>query len=459
MRTAQIAEVALNVTGIINLIMHVVLRSNADRLAIRSVETPWTDKRTMRVFGPSDLNVRQHISYPVLWQPSDEDCNSSTARSDKASQSSPTDSHYDAYSPSGPLQHVVFPSPEVSSGTSVTPPLKTSPIRRVTQNSARYKVFPNPQSAIAHMSTSTTFSDVNDRTSLPLPPAPLFASKHDRNVSSQSSETVQIGLRLSYMNHALDPIEVSPPSIIGLPIPLQTAGDRDANIAAPPRVLSASGSSEALRDFTILPARSYSEDHEPAQARNVMPNPAERYPASALPISQADMPPLYTSNALRAVPRVVDLSSSAAADPEAQDLSRQHQKPESAFPRLPVKRPPPAFSPQPANRPQVRINTQIATEAHSIPKSPSPTSSKRAGLPTRPKPAPSWRPQNWNTPKNMTPVSTKTTFNSGEEKAFPGQKTLPAIPMTVHHDPRMPDSNNPSTAGKPQVIFRPPGWI
>lgn len=215
MRTAQIAEVALNLTGIVNLFMHILLRSNADRLAIRSVETPWTDKRTMRVFGPSDLNIREHISYPVLWQEGDTDHNSFVAKSEKISQKSPTSIEYDAYNSSGPLQHVVFPSPTSKASRPLTPPLRASPVRRATQNSASYKVFPNPQVAVAHMSSSTTFSDLNDGSDQPLPPAPLFAAKHNRGASSQSSATVQIGLRLSYMNHALDPIEASPPPSSG----------------------------------------------------------------------------------------------------------------------------------------------------------------------------------------------------------------------------------------------------
>ncbi|KAL8829746.1 MAG: hypothetical protein Q9191_001839 [Dirinaria sp. TL-2023a] len=459
MRTAQIAEVALNVTGIINLIMHVVLRSNADRLAIRSIETPWTDKRTMRVFGPSDLNIRQHISYPVLWQSDDED-HKSSINSEKATQVSPTDSNYDAYSASGPLHHIVFPSPEVKPGPSLATPLKTSQTRRVTQNSASYRVFPDPQhAAIAHMSTSTTFSDVDDHTSLPLPPAPLFATKHDRNISSQSGETVQIGLRLSYMNHALDPIEASPPSIIGLPPPFQTEGDQDRNIAPPDAMLRASASDKSRRDFSILPAQNHGKAHESVKAHVLMPLPGEHYPRQAISTSQADMPPLYTSSNLQGVPGMMDHSFPTTADPEKRGLSRQNPKAHPNFSILPVKRPSPAFSPQPPNRPQVRISTQVAAETEAMPKSSSPTSSKPSGLPTRQKPAPSWRPQNWNPPKNSTPVSPKTKFNSDEGQELTRQKQLPAIPVVVQHDPRMLASNNPFTGSKPQVIFRPPGWV
>lgn len=46
-RTAQTAEVALNISEILNLMMHVFLRSNAARLAIRADETSWSDERAL----------------------------------------------------------------------------------------------------------------------------------------------------------------------------------------------------------------------------------------------------------------------------------------------------------------------------------------------------------------------------------------------------------------------------
>ena len=464
MTTAQIAEVAINLTGIVNLIMHILLRSNADRLAIRSIETPWTDKRTMRVFGPSDLNIREHISYPVLWQEGDQDHRSSIAKPENASQRSPTDSDCEAYSSSGPLQHVVFPSPESKSMKALTPPSKTKPVRQFTESSASYRIFPNPHSAIAHMSSSTTFSDLTDRVSLPLPPKPLFAAKHDRNISSQSGETVQIGLRLSYMNHALDPIEASP-SIIGLPLPSQGAEDSNRNIETGSDMHRASTPSETLTDFTILPMHSSSQIPESVEAHNNIPS-ADRAPPPIGPVQQPEMLTPHILKAARVGPKFTEAPSKLRGSMKQRSPAQDHGL-RPALPIQPATQPPSAILSQRIIRPQVRIDTRVDSDNRATRHQPianqatarssSLTSSEPSSLRTGPKPAPSWRPQNWNRTKSNAPISPKT--KTDENRMLSGQKMLPVIPTRAQYDPRTPEFINPFIVAKPQVILRPPGWI
>ena len=62
---------------------------------------------------------------------------------------------------------------------------------------------PPPRFSLANRSSaSTVFSQGDSDVDVP---RPLFAYSHARSLSQQSSATVQIGLRLSYLNHALDP--------------------------------------------------------------------------------------------------------------------------------------------------------------------------------------------------------------------------------------------------------------
>jgi len=235
--------------------MHVFLRSNADRLAIRAVETPWSDKRAIRVLGPSNLNFRENINYPVFWQDDDYALSPSFAKSEETSQPPASDSDWDSHSASGPLQHVVLPSPKGQAKRPLTPLLRMEPLRRFNRNNPSYGLFPTPVSAAAHMSSSTTFANINDDIDLPLLPAPVFLRNHDRSESAGSSVTVQIGLRLSYRNFAVEPIKISPPSIDGLPMAPRTTCFTNLEDWSEPTLTPSSASNETSKDFESLSAQ------------------------------------------------------------------------------------------------------------------------------------------------------------------------------------------------------------
>ena len=449
--SAQVAEIALNISGIINLIMHIFLRSNADRLAIRGAATPWTEKRTMRVFGPSDLNMREHISYPVLWQTGEQNHNSFDGNSEKGSVNS-TKTADDNFGPQTPLQHAVFPSPDPNHP--FTPPLKMSPVHRVTRNNSAYSVFPTlASSQQAHLSTSTTFSHYTDEHEIPLPPPPLFAVHHERNDSTQtrqSSATVQIGLRLSYMNHALDPLEASPPAI--LPLSLKpTESTPEALRIKRPGLRRVSASSDTVNYHTLSPVHVYQE----AQAKM----PSSKMPqtmTTPVRLSQkADpQPPLSQAEISEPVPALVleTLTSQAFQRPQKQ-----------------------AKVPIASNMPQFTINTtrQLAKNAAAVttprtahaPTLPLPNALSSSGLPKARKPAPSWRPQNWGPSKDNGLATVYPGPKTGQDeshsrKGSGSDKGLPKVPESAQLDESpLGRTSNPWNLSKVQVIQRPPGWV
>ena len=198
------------------------LRSNADRSAIRAMATPWSKKRRLRIFGPSDLDMKMHISSPILFRKSfnekaDEDYQL-TAQSGRSPDVSPTVSPKRSNSSRTRLQYLDFttesPVPRINL---ITQPIRLVSSQPTTQNRSNYSIYPTSASAIVRTSSSTTMSQ---GTELPIQPPPPLSRARERGFSEQSSATVQIGLRLSYLHRALNPIEREPASP-SLHLPLQ----------------------------------------------------------------------------------------------------------------------------------------------------------------------------------------------------------------------------------------------
>ena len=407
---AQIAEIALNLSGILNFTLHIFLRSNADRLAIRGAETPWSGKRTMRVFGPSDLNIQEHISSPVLCQSKDHHRNSFIEEKlEKSPTDSTANSHYDNYSSHSPLQHAVFPSPTEKGP--VTPPAKFSLGRQ--RNNSSYSIFPTTGSAHQlHMSTSTTFSNIEEACEMPLPPPPLFAPKHGRNDSGQSrqsSATVQIGLRLSSMDNASLPLE--PLSPTSLQKPPQLTGSSFNPRPTRQKLRRASASSDAVNDHAALVSQTFKE-------AELQPNisSSHQYVAAEFSIPRYEIAP-----------------------PDMEKLSG------TTF-QLPLKQ---ATYPTLNTRPQIAVNTQDLQQ-------------RAVGLPNGPKAAPSWRPQHWKerSSPNVSPIEQVKVAKKFSRKGSGGSnKDLPMVPESAQLDVSPLSTVNPWNTTKPQVIQRPPGWV
>jgi hypothetical protein len=67
---SNLAEYILVMSGAFVAILHLFMRANAARMAIKSSETPWHKKRYFRFFGPSDLEIINispplHLIYPT----------------------------------------------------------------------------------------------------------------------------------------------------------------------------------------------------------------------------------------------------------------------------------------------------------------------------------------------------------------------------------------------------------
>ncbi|MCJ1312054.1 hypothetical protein MMC25_005728 [Agyrium rufum] len=208
LRTPHMASIVLNLGGILNGLLYLFLRSNAERFAIRSKDTPWTTERAIRLFGPNDLTTGMQISSPVLF------------KRDASSERRYLSLNQDQIVPIPllslptirvPRSSILQPRPAFQQAP--PPPHPTSaPLRnnslRPPVTKSRYSLFPTRGSERRpQLSWSTTRSSRSSQT-IQLPD-PLFARGHRRDDSAQTTETVQIGLRLS---HAMPELPERTPS-------------------------------------------------------------------------------------------------------------------------------------------------------------------------------------------------------------------------------------------------------
>ncbi|KAL8933326.1 MAG: hypothetical protein Q9211_005841 [Gyalolechia sp. 1 TL-2023] len=254
---SQIAEVALNLLGIVHLVLHVFLRANADRTAIRPLESTRTKRRGRRLLGPSDLERTMHITSPVLLGKDEErrfdDDNHKLmhdlgrfSRGAKYTSSPTVEPHtrfsqFMAQKEVEKLQHVEPTTPPAQMRLSPLPPRKGS----------NYSLFPTFRSAMLRNSMSTTFSQDNEEV-VP-PPQTKLPRSHKREFSEQSSATVQIGCRLSNLHGAPHYGHWSP-TASSFRLPLYGPGK--AIVESPP-TSPLSGWSKVLRgasqDMVVLP--------------------------------------------------------------------------------------------------------------------------------------------------------------------------------------------------------------
>lgn len=202
--TSEVAEVALNVLGIIHLVLHVFLRSNAERTAIQPMESTWAKKQRLRLFGPSDLEMTMHITSPVLLEK--EEGGQFNDENHKLMNDLRRFSRAAKYV-SSPTVGTDVPYAEVINGKRAEKSRCVEPIRSPPQallsacpprKTYNYSIFPTFRSAMLRNSMSTTFSQDNEEALQP--PKTILFSSHKREFSEQSSATVQIGCRLSNLN-------------------------------------------------------------------------------------------------------------------------------------------------------------------------------------------------------------------------------------------------------------------
>ncbi|CAO1604230.1 hypothetical protein XANCAGTX0491_007794 [Xanthoria calcicola] len=255
LRTAWVVEVSLNLFGLLSFVLHMSLRSNADRMAIQPLEGTRQDKKRLRLFGPSDLEMTMHITSPALLkQPegryTDDNCRLMTGTQ---TECPPAVSEMERNnSPNADFMNEIVA--EYSRPVRSPSHVHLSPC--ASRIGSNYSMFPTFRSAMLRASMSTAFSEDEDANSLLLP-QPLAPSHHKREISEQTSATVPIGFRLSSISDGQRSTPLSP-TASSCCLPLQ--GGPDRFIESPPvsPLSSCPGSARiASQHMEILPLQPY----------------------------------------------------------------------------------------------------------------------------------------------------------------------------------------------------------
>lgn len=183
--SSKVASVALNIFGLINLFLHLLLRSNSDNMALRPIQTPWVQRKEWRFFGASDLEVGQHIESPTV-----PERNGSLRRLVYEKEGSPFSpkSERTMQSKSAADARKSLPLAPLASQATIAPSFRHS------RKKSAYSLFPVEGAELKRVASSI-YADIN--TNNLMPPRPALFRNHKRDSSDLSSATVQIGLRLS----------------------------------------------------------------------------------------------------------------------------------------------------------------------------------------------------------------------------------------------------------------------
>lgn len=200
---SKLAEVALNIGGIISGFVRIIIGTNAEWTIIPQSKKPWFKKRPRTIFASSDLDIYDHMTSPIS------QCDETDNIVSKDPEKSGT-VLFKERPPHGKTPNqlkIVTSIPNIPETTTVTPPPRILLTPSASPQRSNYSIFPLRGAAIARESGSTTFSMGYDDVE---PPRPLFASNHKRILSNQTSATVEIGYRLSHADPTLHPDLVSP---------------------------------------------------------------------------------------------------------------------------------------------------------------------------------------------------------------------------------------------------------
>lgn len=247
-RVSKVAEVALNITGIVPAILRVLLRSNANWTMIQAAEN-YGRKKSQSKARVTDLDIYDHITSPVSVHTWD----TQTLLNDREKKA------VKSFEPATPAAVVGPQSSQMKqanglqspppSAVPITPPTQIEPMQHENPNRTNYSIFPTHASQMVRQSVSTTFSQGDDDIE---PPRPLFACSHKRDYSDQSSATVQIGMRLSNLPHSSGLVES--PTGPSMPRFLNSVDSPYGSPQVAERVFLLPESPKSpLNDITILP--------------------------------------------------------------------------------------------------------------------------------------------------------------------------------------------------------------
>ncbi|KAF2002474.1 hypothetical protein P154DRAFT_139511 [Amniculicola lignicola CBS 123094] len=389
--TSRIAEISLFTSGAVIAFFHLFLRANASRMVIQPVggassATPKPKRPRIRFFGPSDLEM--NISGPLALQggrrPDSRmgliDVGPEKNRYDFDPEYFMRSSHR-PLSPGSMQSQALIDASKWPLPPDDEVPQENPGLHKRTKSS--YSLFPTRAEDIprlpatvysppkaARKSTASTLAgrrqsrrgsdaksvtDITEYFSFLSKPLPLFAGKHGRNQSTDSSATVQIGLRFS----------VAPATLAAAKC---TAANREKSPDAPVlRRDNSDSSSESLG----LPIQSPSVHSTPSEEPN-----AFSFPEPPRSMSPAKMSPGKTP----AFPVITPQNSSTY-------LQDQREKILPPTPRTALPSPLPSFQPQiPRSAPfsGLRMNpvSPIPGTPTSPPRSASTTRSPTALSPT-----------------------------------------------------------------------------
>ena len=225
--TSRVAEISLFSSGLIITFFHLFLRTNATRMVIRPIEeikAPRKQQRPrIRFFGPSDLEMT--ISGPLALQ-GGRRLSSSQGLIDVGPEKNRSDFDAEYFlrperaitpisaKPQSPIDPTKWPlPPDVADVEAQTPGHE--------RGKRSYSLFPtraeevprlpatvyNPNAAkgdarvsklaLRRFTRRSSITNVSEAFDFLTKPRPMFSEKHGRNRSTDSSATVQIGLRFS----------------------------------------------------------------------------------------------------------------------------------------------------------------------------------------------------------------------------------------------------------------------
>lgn len=355
--TARVAEISLFSSGMVITFFHLILRTNAMRMVIRPIEEmkgPAKHRRPkIRFFGPSDLEM--NISGPIGLQ---------TTRIPESRQGlidvGPEKYRFD-FEP----EYFVQPERTMTPASAKSPcpidptnwPLPPDVVDQETKVSNQerakksYSLFPtraedvprlpatvyDPKAqsdsssvsklALRRFTRRSSITNVSEAFDFLTRPKLPFGERHQRNPSTDSSATVQIGLRFSVapatlaaakctrVEHNMDSADKNAPplsraitesseSSLGLPIQLNTTPEELSSPSGfsqpPPRKVSPTvprmNSPTRTAAFPLTPAQN-SSAYLQAQREKVLPPPPPRSP-NPLPRSTTPTLPIVPTPAL-----------------------------------------------------------------------------------------------------------------------------------------------------------------
>lgn len=209
---SMMATVVLNLSGLMNGLLQLFLRSNTATTSFgKRVGRSWDlGKHDIRLFGPNELALHAHLTNPVTGPESPRSDSEVSWANSRASLVGPEKHRAISMEPLSPVNDLK----SYEAGESAMHSTTLSNSTRAHTRKQSYSIFPSRNSAKAPPPTS--IYDISD---LQPPPALHFpggSRGHKRDSSIESTATVQIGLRLS---HAPTP---SQEDVSKIPLPSTT---------------------------------------------------------------------------------------------------------------------------------------------------------------------------------------------------------------------------------------------